>query len=104
MARFDVHRNANRATVEDFPYLLDVQADLFADLKSRLVVPLIPQAAIAKPMTRLNPAFTVQGRKVVMATTDLAGVPVSALGDKVASLLGESAVIIGAIDFLLTGV
>jgi toxin CcdB len=104
MARFDVYRNANKATAEDFPYLLDVQADLFTDLRSRVVVPLMAQAAVAKPMSRLNPVFTVQGKKVVMATTDLAGVPVSALGDKAATLAGESSVIIGAIDFLLTGV
>lgn len=104
MARFDVYRNANKATAEDFPYLLDVQADLFVDLRSRVVVPLIPQAAVARPMSRLNPAFTVQGKKVLMATTDVAGVPTAALGDKVTSLAGESAAIIGAIDFLLTGV
>ncbi len=104
MARFDVYRNANKATAEDFPYLLDVQADLFADLRSRVVVPLMAQAAAARPMSRLNPAFTVQGRKVVMATTDVAGVPVAALGDRVATLAGESVAIIGAIDFLLSGV
>ena len=103
MARFDVYRNANKATADDFPYLLDVQADLLADLRSRVVVPLIPQAAVARPMSRLNPAFTVQGKKVLMATTDVAGVPVAALGDKVAALAGESVAIIGAIDFLLTG-
>lgn len=104
MARFDVYRNANKATAEDFPYLLDVQADLLADLRSRIVVPLMAHAALARPMTRLNPSLTVQGKKVVMATTDLAGIPVSALGEKVATLAGESATIIGAIDFLLTGV
>lgn len=38
-----------------------------------------------------------------MATTDLAGIPVSALGDRVTSLAAESAVIVGAIDFLLNG-
>jgi hypothetical protein len=38
-----------------------------------------------------------------MATTDLAGVPVSALGDKVGTLAGESTAVIGAIDFLLAG-
>lgn len=103
MARFDVHRNANKATAETFPYLLDVQADLFSDLQSRIVVPLIAHAAVRQPMTRLNPVLTVEGRKSVMATTDLAGVPSSALGEKVASLSSQSAEIIGAIDFLLTG-
>ena len=103
MARFDVYRNANKATAEDFPYLLDVQADLFADLRSRVVIPLMARGAVKEPMTRLNPVFTVEGRKLVMATTDLAGVPVSALGEKVTGLAAQSAAILGAIDFLLTG-
>ena len=60
--------------MEDFPYLLDVQADLLADLRSRVVVRLIPAAAVA-----------------------------SALGDRLASLADEGPAIIGAIDFLLTG-
>lgn len=104
MARFDVYRNANKATAEDFPYLLDVQADLLADLRSRVVVPLMPQSVAPRPMTRLNPVFSVQGKKFVMATTDLAGIPVSALGEKATTLANESAAIVGAIDFLLTGV
>ncbi len=103
MARFDVYRNANKATREDFPYLLDVQADLFRDLRTRVVVPLMPRAALRTPMARLNPSLTVEGKAYLMATTDLAGIPVSAIGSQVTSLEGEAATIIGAIDFLLTG-
>ena len=103
MARFDVYRNANKATRDEFPYLLDVQADLFEDLRSRVVVPLMTRAAVPSPMTRLNPVFTVEGKSVVMGTTDIAGIPASALGPKVASLARHNVAIVGAIDFLLTG-
>lgn len=102
MARFDVYRNSNKATRDEFPYLLDVQADLFADLRTRVVVPLMARTAVRAPMTRLNPVFTVDGKSVVMATTDIAGIPVSALGPKVGSLARHASTIIGAIDFLLT--
>ncbi len=54
-------------------------------------------------MTRLNPVFTVEGKSVVMATTDLAGIPVVALGAKVGNLARHASAIIGAVDFLLTG-
>ena len=103
MARFDVYRNSSKASREDFPYLLDVQADLFVDLGSRVVVPLMRRAAVRVPMTRLNPLFTVEGKPVVMATTDIAAVPVGVLGPKVESLAAQASVILGAIDFLLTG-
>lgn len=103
MARFDAYRNANKATRDDFPYLLDVQADLFEQLHTRLVVPLMKRSAVGATLSRLNPVLNVEGKTVVMITTDLAGVPLTALGSRVASLAGEAATIIGAIDFLLTG-
>jgi len=103
MARFDVYRNPNKATRDAVPYVLDVQADLFRDLRSRVVVPLMAREAVPAPMTRLNPTFTVEGKPVVMATTDVAGVPMSALGARVSSLARHAAAIVGAIDFLLTG-
>jgi toxin CcdB len=103
MARFDVHRNANKATSDDFPYLLDVQADLFHDLRTRVVVPLMPRNAVPIPMTRLNPLLTVQGKPFVMATTEIAAIPLGAIGPRVSSVASEAATIVGAIDFLLTG-
>jgi toxin CcdB len=103
MARFDVYRNANKASRGEFPYLLDVQADLFADLRTRVVVPLMPRSAVRAPMTRLNPVFTLEGKSLVMATTDIAGVPITVLGAKAGSLARHAATVLGAIDFLLTG-
>ena len=103
MARFDVYRNSNKASRSEFPYLLDVQADLFAGLSSRVVVPLMPRSAVRSPMTRLNPILTIEGKPVVMATTDIAGIPVPVLGAKVGNLARHAATILGAIDFLLTG-
>ena len=44
MAQFDVYRNSDPATNEVYPYFVDVQNDLLASLKSRVVIPLIPFA------------------------------------------------------------
>ncbi len=52
MAQFDVHRN--RASRE-YPYLLDLQADLLRDLATRVVAPLTPPRTFgARPVAVLT--------------------------------------------------
>jgi toxin CcdB len=86
------------------PYLIDVQADLLADLDTRIVVPLIRSTVFGRPATRLHPVFTIADQQVVMATHLLAAVRRGALGASVASLLDQRDVIISAIDVLWSGV
>lgn len=40
MARYDVYRNQSARGADDTPFLLDVQADMLAQLRTRVVVPL----------------------------------------------------------------
>lgn len=105
MAQFDVYRNANPATRARFPFLLDVQADLLRSLATRIVVPLGGLEVLGgKPAERLNPEFEVDGRKLIMLTPELAGVPRKALGERVASLAAERGAIIAALDLAFTGI
>ena len=105
MAQFDVYRNPNAATRARIPYLLDVQSDLLDPLATRIVVPLCkPEVLSGKPAERLNPAFAVEGRKLLMLTPELAGVSRKALGERVANLAGERGAIIAALDLALTGI
>jgi toxin CcdB len=105
MAQFDVHRNPNAATRARIPYLLDVQSDLLDPLATRVVVPLCkPEVLSGKPAERLNPAFEIEGRRLLMLTPELAGVSRKALGERVANLAPERAAIIAAIDLVLTGI
>ena len=103
MARFDVLRNPNPATATAVPYVVVLQHPLFDDLATRLVAPLYAGSAVRRRLTRLNPAFAVEGREVVLMVTETVGIPVSALGPVVASLGAEAPVILGALDFLLSG-
>ncbi len=103
MAQFDVHRNINPDSREWAPYLLDVQNDLLDPLATRVVVPLIKAEEMTKPAKRLNPQFVVEKTTVVMSTAELAGVPVRALGEKVASLGERRDEIMAALDMLFTG-
>ncbi len=56
------------------------------------------------PAERLMPAFEVDGRRVVMLTPQIAGVPKAALGTAVASLAHLRHEIVAALDVLVSGV
>lgn len=99
MARFDVYAmKRGRALV------VDCQADLLDGLKTRVVVPLIPESAAPKPARRLNPVFAVGAERFVLMAQLLSAVEVRELGAKVGSLESEGETVLGALDFLLTGV
>lgn len=105
MAQFDVYRNPNAATRARVPYLLDVQSDLLSSLTTRVVVPLCkPDVLSAKPAERLNPAFEIESRSLLMLTPELAGVSRKSLGERVDNLAAERDAIIAALDLVLTGI
>ena len=54
MPRYDVYRNPNPRTRAHNPYLLDVQADALSGLRSRVIVPLVPKAAIGERVASLG--------------------------------------------------
>ncbi|MEI6209856.1 MAG: CcdB family protein [Desulfuromonadales bacterium] len=103
MAQYDVYSNTDPESLEIIPYLLDVQHDLHQSLASRTIVPLVRTEIFGQTMEKLCPPLSVLGETVFMSTPELAGYPVRDLGPKIATMAGERAVIISAIDFLLTG-
>ncbi len=98
MARFDVDPHP-----DDYGYLLDVQATMFAEYNTRVVVPLVPAKDAPKPAERLNPVMQVGDVEVVMLTQLLSAVPVSILRSPVTTFEGHHSTIVDAIDFLLQG-
>lgn len=103
MGRYDGYRNPNGRTRSDVPVPLDVQADVFSALGSRVVVPLFRSSVIPKPLSGLQPALTVDGTPLVMETLAIVGVPTRALGERVGSLAAQAPTILRALDLLLTG-
>jgi toxin CcdB len=103
MAQFDVFENQNQETNQAVPYLLDVQTDLLDTLSTRVVVPLVTASAMGKAVKHLNPEFKIRNATAFMSTAELAGVPVSYMGEKVSSLKDQRQEIIAALDFLFTG-
>ncbi|OEJ68500.1 CcdB family protein [Magnetovibrio blakemorei] len=98
MARFDVYRHPEGAG-----YLLDVQADVLAQLNTRVVVPLMVPRDAPLPAARLNPVFEVEGQQVVMVTQFLAAVPSMLLAQPMASLAVRDMEIINAVDMVFQG-
>ncbi|SFS08392.1 toxin CcdB [Dyella sp. OK004] len=105
MARFDVYRNEHAASSKRFPYLLSVQSELLEDLRTCVVIPLGKAATVSgKPMEKLMPAVTLDGDTWVMYTPELAAVPVAILRKRVGNLQDQRHAILGAIDFLFSGI
>ena len=105
MAQFDVHRNTNAAPAKPIPYLLDVQSDLLSTLTTRVVVPLArPDVMNKKSAQLLNPTLEIEGKRFVMLTTEMAGIPVKRLGDVIANVRARRVDIIRALDVVFAGV
>lgn len=103
MAQFDIYINPNDRTRDRYPFLLDVQNDLFEQFDTRLEIPLASKQDIPKPLDRLNPVFKIAGRECVLSTPEMAGVANKHLGDNVGTLALHRTEILDAMDFLISG-
>ena len=101
MSQFDVFRNPSSAP---YPLLVDIQADIHSKLTTRIVVPLMALTRFAgQPLTRLTPVVTVRGEDYVTMFPSLVAVPKTSLRDIVGSLAAQRAMLIAALDLLITG-
>ncbi len=102
MARFDVYLNPDVTERKLVPFLLDMQ-NTFVDIDSRVVIPLYAVTRFGVRAGSLNPELLVQGKRVVMNTSALAAVPLSALRQPVANLVADRNAIQEALDTLFGG-
>lgn len=101
MPQFDVHRNLGRSR-SLYPYLVIVQSGLLRQWDRRVVIPLAPaDPRIMASDRRLNPCVVIQGEAFLVAPQEIGNVPLSALGEVVASLREEAEIVIAAIDWML---
>ena len=105
MPQFDVFQNANLETNEVFPLLVDVQAELLGNLRTRAVIPLTKAVELTGyPMSYLTPRVTFEDQSYLLMTPQIAGISRAELGPYVGSLANHEPVISSAIDFLIGGV
>jgi len=105
MGQFCAYENPNPGTRAQYRYLLDIQSDLLSGLRTTIVIPLTP-TKIAAPisLSRLNPAFVLDGESFTAMTQDIAGVDRKLLGDQAYDLSAYRSEIISAVDFVLSGI
>jgi len=96
MAQYDVYEG-------DDSLLLDIQADLFDVIKTRLVVPLILYEKAPKPAWRLNPIFNIGEQRYVMVTQLITAIPAKEIKEPIANLLKEHDTITAALDMIFHG-
>ena len=105
MAQFDVHRNKG-ALRDSIPFVVVVQSAQFDRYRRRVVVPLVRQTILPRDTptvgARMNPAFVIEGVRVVLHPLDVVSVAVDQLGEVVGSLEQEGQIIADALDELLT--
>ena len=98
MPRFDVLRGRAKGQL-----LLDCQSDLLDQLDTRVVVPLLPAAAMVAA-TRLNPVFEIEGDQYMMQTALILAMPVDRLEPTATNLANRHFEILSALDMLFTGI
>lgn len=105
MTPFSVFRNKNSTSKSAFPLLLDIQSDILSELETRVVIPLAPLEKVkGKIMNRLMPVLNIEGKVYVLYTAQIAGISKRELGALVGNLSAHRRDILGALDFLVTGI
>src|SRR5687768_650253 len=105
MSQFHLYKNSNKATQKTYPYLLDIQSNLLSDIRTTVVVPLMPnRLAGSHTISRLNPVIRIGNEKFTVMTQNLAGIDRSILSDSVGDLSHYRSEIFAAIDFVLSGI
>lgn len=102
MAQFDVHKYRPRGA--NFRYVVDVQHDHLASVKTRVVVPAYPMGRLAGAAERINPVVMIENWQYALVVQELASLRSEFLGEPVASVAAGRDDIIAALDLLFTGI
>ncbi|ALP53835.1 plasmid maintenance protein CcdB [Candidatus Tenderia electrophaga] len=105
MTQFALYKNEDSASNTTYPYFVDVQNSLLADLNSRLVIPLTPHSALGNTdVKRLCPVFHFDEGDFVLLTHQMTSAPKSILKTEAGSLAEFRYEILTAIDMLISGI
>jgi toxin CcdB len=103
LQQFDIVENLNLTTRAQYPFLVILQHDRIARLRTVVAAPLA-DAAEVRAGSRLQVPIDVAGRRYVMLAEQLAAVQINLLGRVAASAEALRYEIVRAIDLLFTGI
>ena len=103
MKQFDIVPNPSPRSRERQPYLAALQSDLLTENIDTIVVAPLEPASSRTYVDRLNPHVDVNGQRFVLVVQQVTTIRKSALGKPCASIAGNRAAIIAALDLLFTG-
>ena len=105
MAQYDVYANPTAGSRDGFPYLVDLQSAQLSRLPTRLVMPLqrLPRPPDGLPR-RLVQTLEVKGEALYLAAHQCAAMPSRLLKAPVASVVGQVALVLDALDAVVSGV
>ena len=98
MSKFDLHPTRNATG-----YLLDLQTDLLAVQRTRMMAPVMSVSDVPQRTTGLHPLIDVDGAPYVVVTHLMAAVPQSVLLPPVANLSAQADAFTRALDLLFQG-
>lgn len=98
MARLDVRKLTQARGVS---LVLEMQAELLDDIKTVVVIPLIPLKSLP-PIAEVNPVVSVKGQELAVRIEQIVSIPRSRLGVVVDNLTRDEYHIMRALDRLLS--
>lgn len=105
MAQFDVYLNPSKHTRTTYPFILDIQNELIADIATRIVVPLGRAEYFSREeMKGLTPKIEFEGSDLLIMTPQIASLPTKVLKEPIGTLLHMRDEIISALDLAITGI
>ena len=105
MKQFDVYLNTDKDTSKTYPYFIDIQSGLLDTLNSRVVIPLTPASKSDKSYpSNLCPIIKINDKNYAVLTHQITTVSTNFLKKNECSMTSYRDEIIGAIDFLVTGI
>ena len=105
MAQFDVYQNLSPRTRNLYPYIVDIQNPIIADIATRIVVPLgVLKSFKNESLKGLTPEIEYNGERLLLLIPQIASIPSKSLKQPIGSLEHFRDEIIAALDFAITGV
>ncbi|WP_067986400.1 CcdB family protein [Neptuniibacter pectenicola] len=105
MKQFDVYVNTDKDTNKTYPYFVDIQSGLLNTLNTRVVIPLTPANKPDKSYPdNLCPIIKIKNKNYALLTHQLTSVSANFLKKNECTIISRRDEIIGAIDFLVTGI